>query len=120
MSNTNEKAVLFIGANRPIPGKENDAQRIWMETPGWLDSQQKAGFFTRWDGFWLTAHGGDMNSAFICYGERAKLDEWRRTEEFEAWVFRAQTCLEDLCVVPGVTAEGIRDAFDRRKRALGR
>jgi bacterioferritin-associated ferredoxin len=27
-------------------------------------------------------------------------------------------CMEDLCVCPGVTQEGIRDAMDRRKRAL--
>src|SRR5687768_6436336 len=98
----NEKAVLFISANRPIPGREKDAKALWMETPGWLDSQQKAGFFMRWDGFWLTPHGGDMNSVWVCYGERAKLDEWRRTDAFEAWVFRAQMCLDGLGVVPGV------------------
>ena len=119
MSNTNEKAVLFLGANRPIPGKENDAQRIWMETPGWLDSQQKAGFFTRWDGFWLTAHGGDMNSAFICYGDRAKLDEWRRTDAFEAWVFRAMSCLDGLGVIPGVNFAAAKETMDRRAKAIG-
>ena len=86
----NEKAVLFIGANRPIPGRENEAMALWMETGAWLESQQKMGWFTRWDGCWLTAHGGDLNSMFMCYGERAKLDEWRRTDAFEAWVFRAQ------------------------------
>ena len=117
---TNEKAVLFISANKPVVSREQDAINLWAETPSWLERQQKNQWFQRWDGIWLTAHGGNMNTAFMCYGERAKLDEWRRTDEFEAWVFRAQTCLEDLCVVPGVTAEGIREAMDRRKRALGR
>src|SRR5262245_38855009 len=87
-----EKAMLFIGANRPIPGRENEAMNLCMETGAWLDSQKTAGYFTRWDGFWLTPHGGDMNSAFVCYGDRAKLDEWRRTDAFEAWVFRAGSC----------------------------
>jgi hypothetical protein len=114
----NEKAVLFIGANKPIVGRDQDAINLWIETPSWLDRQMRANWFQRYDGIWLTAHGGTMNSAWMCYGERARMDEWRRSDEFEAWIFRAQMCLEDLCVCPGVTQEGIRDAMDRRKRAL--
>jgi hypothetical protein len=114
----NEKAVLFIGASRPIPGRENDAISLWTETGAWLDGQQKAGWFTRYDGFWLTPHGGDMNSAFLCYGDRAKLDEWRRTDEFEAWVFRAGSCLEGLGVVPGVNYAAARETMERRAKAL--
>ncbi|HEX5064387.1 MAG TPA: hypothetical protein VFV99_33660 [Kofleriaceae bacterium] len=115
----NEKAVLFIGANRPIPGKENEAMRLWMETAGWLDGQAKQGWFTRWDGCFLTAHGGDLNSMFICYGDRAKLDEWRRTDTFEAWVFRAMTCMEGLGVIPGVTMAAAKETMERRSRAIG-
>lgn len=116
---SNEKAVLFIGANRPIIGRENEAKSLWLETPGWLESQCKLGYFTRWDGFWLTAHGGDMNSAYICYGERAKLDEWRRTDTFEAWVFRASNCLDGFGIVPGVNAAVARETMQRMDRALG-
>lgn len=114
----NEKACLFIGANRPVPGRENDAMNLWMETGSWLEAQQKAGWFSRWDGFWLTAHGGDMNSAFICYGDRAKLDEWRRSDAFEAWVFRASSCLADLGVIPGVNYAAAKETMDRRAKAL--
>ena len=70
--------------------------------------------------FWLTPHGGDMNSAWLCYGERAKLDEWRRTDEFEAWVFRASTCMEGLGVVPGVNFAAARETMERRNRAIGK
>jgi hypothetical protein len=115
----NEKAVLFIGANRPIPGREKEAKALWMETPGWLDGQQKAGFFARWDGFWLTPHGGDMNSVYVCYGERAKLDEWRRTDAFEAWVFRANMCLQGLGVVPGVNAAAAKETMERMSKVTG-
>ena len=115
----NEKAVLFIGANRPIPGREQDALNLWSETGAWLDAQQKAGWFARWDGFWLTAHGGDLNSAFTCYGDRAKLDEWRRTDAFEAWVFRASSCLEQLGVIPGVHYAAAQETMARRAKAIG-
>lgn len=117
---SNEKALLFIGADRPISGRESEAMKLWMETGAWLDAQHKAGWFARWDGFWLTAHGGDLNAAFTCYGDRAKLDEWRRTDEFEAWVFRASTCMDRLGVIPGVTFAGARDTSERREKALGR
>jgi len=117
---SNEKAVLFIGANRPIPGKDNEAMKLWLETSGWLDSQAKDGWFSRWDGCWLTAHGGNLNSMFICYGERAKLDEWRRTDGFEAWVFRAMTCMEGLAVVPGVSFSAAKETMDRRTKAIGK
>jgi hypothetical protein len=115
----NEKAVLCISANRPVPGRENEATRLWIESAGWFDQQQKAGWFARWDGFWLTPHGGTVNSAILCYGDRAKLDEWRRTDEFEAFVFRAMNCLQGLAVVPGVNFAAARDTMSRRDKVLG-
>jgi hypothetical protein len=115
----NERAVLFIGANRPIPGREEQALKLWIEFGPWLDAQQKAGWFGRWDGFWLTPHGGELNSTFLLYGDRAKLDEWRRTDEFEAWVFRLTNCLEGVGVVPGVHYGAARETLERRAKALG-
>jgi hypothetical protein len=114
----NEKAVLFIGAKGPIVGREKEAMGLWKETPAWLDAQQKAGWIARWDGFFLTPHGGDLNTAFVCYGERAKLDEWRRTDEFEAWVFRALMNFDNLGVVPGVNSPAIVETTARRDKAL--
>jgi hypothetical protein len=73
----------------------------------------------RWDGFWLTAHGGDLNSVFVCYGDRAKLDEWRRTDAFEAWVFRANMCLSGLGVIPGVNSAVAKETMDRMSKVTG-
>ncbi len=115
----NEKAVLFVGSNRPIIGRENEAMSWWAETGAWLESQQKSGHFSTWNGFWLTPHGGDMNCAFTFYGERAKLDEWRRTDDFEAWVFRGSHCMDGFGVVPGVTYAAGMETMERRKKAIG-
>jgi hypothetical protein len=115
----NEKAVLFVSCNRPIIGREQDAMKHWMECGAWFESQQKAGFFSRWDGFWLTPHGSNMNCAFQFFGERAKLDEWRRTDEFEAFVFRTGSCMEGLCVVPGVSYSAGAETMARRAKAVG-
>jgi hypothetical protein len=120
MTTTNsEKAVLFIGANRPIIGREKEATSFLLETGGWLENQKAMGWCTRWDAFWLTAHGGDMNSAFVCYGSRAKLDEWRRTDAFEAWVFRAMSLLDGFGVIPGVTFSAAKETLERRAKAIG-
>jgi hypothetical protein len=115
----NEKAVLFIGANRPIAGRENDAMNLWVEAKGWFDSLQKDGWCSRWDAFGLTPHGGDLNSAFVLYGDRAKLDELRRTDAFEAWVFRAGSCLEGFGVIPGVSFAAFEETMARRAKAVG-
>lgn len=114
---TNEKAMIFIGCNRPIPGRETEAVRLWAETTGWLESQQNLGWFARWDGCWLTPHGGNMNSAFMCWGDRTKLDEWRRSDSFEAWCWRASACLEGFSVVSGMTWPVVREQWDRRLRS---
>jgi hypothetical protein len=116
----NEKAVLFIGTNLPQQGKDQEAMGLWSEAGRWLDSQQKAGFLDRWDGFWLTPHGGDLNGAFVCYGERSKLDEWRRTDAFEGWVFKIGSCMDGLGVVPGVNYAATADTMQRRMKAMGR
>jgi hypothetical protein len=60
-----------------------------------------------------------MNNAFICYGDRAKLDEWRRTDAFESWVFKASACLSDLGVVPGVHYAAAKETMERRAKAVG-
>jgi hypothetical protein len=116
----NEKAVLFIGSDRPIVGREQDAMNLWSELGAWLDAQQKAGWFARWDSYWLTPHGGTLGSAIQCFGDRAKLDEWRRTDAFEALVFRMSACVGNLMVVPGVAYAAAKETMDRRTRALAK
>jgi len=73
----------------------------------------------RWDGFWLTPHGGRLNAGFQCWGERAKLDEWRRTDEFEAFVFKMGSVMANLMVVPGVAYAAAKETLDRRAKAVG-
>jgi hypothetical protein len=61
----------------------------------------------------LTAHGGDLNLAFILHGTRAKLDELRRTDEFEAFSFKLTGLVSKLRVVPGLSWEGIQKVMAR-------
>jgi hypothetical protein len=112
-------ACLFIGFDRPIPGREQEAfsflAKEAMETfqryqkEGWCESVQFVG---------LTPHGGDLNSFVLLNGERAKLDELRRTDEFEKLSMRLNLLHTRYGVIPGVTGEGIRRFQDRNPELM--
>jgi hypothetical protein len=107
-------AILFIGWNRPYPGT-NEKAYGWLTTEGHAFLKKCEGkWFERMEMFGLTAHGGDMNGGVILFGERAKLDEMRRTDEFEAFVMQLGSQFDRVGVVPGVNWEGIQAVMKRR------
>jgi hypothetical protein len=108
-------AVLFIGWNRPYPGQEDKAYGfLTTEGANYLRSQEGKAF-ERMEMIALTPHGGDMNGCVILFGERAKLDELRRTDGFEAFVMDLGSHFDRLGVVPGLNWEGIQAVMKRRK-----
>jgi hypothetical protein len=109
-------AVLFIGWNRPHVGIEDKAYGfLTTEGLAYLD-KQKGTAFERIEMIGLTAHGGDLNGAIMLFGERAKLDELRRTDEFEAFSMRMSSLFDRYGVVPGLTLDGIRQVMKRREK----
>jgi hypothetical protein len=55
-----------------------------------------------------------MNGFMLFMGERAKLDELRRTDEFEGFAMRLSTHLDRFGVVPGVTEAGLDKVMSRQ------
>ncbi len=101
-------ACLFIGFNRPAPGHEGEANRhLVEEVVPQIEKFQKAGWFESHDVVGLTPHGGDLNFFLLLRGERAKLDELRRTDEFERFSMRLNRMFTGYGVIPGVTGDGI-------------
>jgi hypothetical protein len=110
-------AVLFIGWNRPHIGQEEKAYGfLTTEGMAFLDGLQGK-YFERREVIGLTAHGGDLNGCIILFGERAKLDELRRTDEFEAFAMRLGGLFDRLGVVPGVNWDGIQQVMQRWRGA---
>jgi hypothetical protein len=66
----------------------------------------------------LTAHGGDLNGCIVLFGDRAKLDELRRTDEFEAFAMKMGGMFDRFGVIPGVNWEGIQAVMKRRPRIV--
>jgi hypothetical protein len=109
-------AVLFIGWNRPISGKEKEAWKYFIEEgDATLTKFQKQGYFERVERVALTPHGGTMNGFILLFGERAKLDELRRTDEFERFSISLSMLFDGYGVVPGLNNEGLAKAMARMK-----
>jgi hypothetical protein len=106
-------AILFIGWNRAHVGMDEKAMQFVMgEGMKYLKSQEGK-YFDRLEMIGLTAHGGDVNLAIMLHGTRAKLDELRRTDEFEGFSFRLGSLVDRLRVVPGLSWEGIQKVMAR-------
>jgi hypothetical protein len=107
-------ACLFLGFNRPVPGREKEANLFLLreaievfgryQSEGWFESFQFVG---------LTPHGGDLNLFVLLNGERARLDELRRTDDFERLSMRLNNLFQGYGVTPGVTGEGIPKVAER-------
>jgi len=107
-------AVLFIGWNRPLPGVDPKKAYGHLHTEGIPYLRKLEGkAFEKVEPYALTAHGGDVNGFILLHGERAKLDELRRTDEFEAFVMKLDGLFEGLAVVPGLGWEGIQAVMKR-------
>ena len=61
----------------------------------------------------LTAHRSDLNGFFVLFGTRAKLDELRRTDAFEAFSVKMGSMFDRYGVVPGLNRAGIDAAMKR-------
>ena len=112
-------AVLFIGWDRPRSGREGEAFKFLMgEGQETLAKFQKQGFFERTERIALTPHGGSTNGMVLLFGERAKLDELRRTDEFERLSMQLMMLFDGYGVVPGLNGEGLDKAMARGKDLL--
>lgn len=107
-------ACLLIGWNRPVPGREREAYALLTgETLEHVEQWKRAGWFEDFDVIGLTPHCGDLNGVVLLKGERAKLDELRRTDDFERFSMRLGRLLTGYGVIPGVTLEGLKKVRER-------
>ena len=110
-------AILFIAWDRPHVGQDEKAMK-YIATEGLAYLEKRKGtYFERFEMIGLTAHGSDLNFAILLHGTREKLDELRRTDEFEAFSFKLSSLFACLRVVPGLSWEGIQKVMARMAAA---
>jgi len=106
-------ACLFIGFNRPVQGREAEAWKTLEASLAAIEGFKQEGWFESYDVIGLTPHFGSTNSFMLLKGERAKLDELRRSDAFERFSMTLARLFTGYGVVPGVTLEGLRKVRER-------
>ena len=112
-------ACLFISWNRPVAGRDNDAYGSLMrDGVAQIEKFHKEGWFESYEVIGLTPHNGTTNGFILLKGERAKLDELRRTDPFERFSMQLMRVMDGYGVVPVVTLEGMRKVQERNPDLL--
>jgi hypothetical protein len=97
--------VVFIGWDRPTPGRERLAAAVFQEFQQYLGGLQQAGAIQSFESVFLTYHGGDLNGFTLIRGEFGKLDALLSSEEWETIITRAGVLMDGFGVLRGVTGE---------------
>jgi len=113
-------ACLFISWNRPFSGRERETYSLLLSQGlEQLENFQRAGWFESYETIGLTPHGGSLNGFLLLRGERKKLDELRRSDDFERFSLQLGATLDGYGVVPGVTLEGLKKVRERNPNLFG-
>jgi hypothetical protein len=99
--------ALFIGWGEVVRGRERRATEVFDETVRHFGGLQEAGRIETFDAWFLEPHGGDLAGFFLLRGERAQLDEVRRSPEFEVVMARAGMVIDRLGVVSAYTGDAL-------------
>ena len=105
--------ALFLGWNRAVPGREEQAMKLWGKAMEYYGKLQAEGRIESFEPVLLTAHGGDLNGFFLIRGDAKKLSEIRREDEFVDFNIEAGYCLDGFGVVTGYIGEALDDIFTR-------
>jgi hypothetical protein len=106
-------ACLFIAFDRPVAGREAEAWKSLDECLATMEGLRKEGWFERIEVVGLTPHAGSLNGFMLLIGDRARLDELRRSNAFERASMTLARLLDGYGVIPGVTLEGLRQVQQR-------
>jgi hypothetical protein len=110
--------VVFIGWNRPVPGREKTATALFEEVNQWLTGQQKAGAIQSFESVLLNSHGGDLNGFILVRGDSGKLDALLSGEAWEMFMTRAAVTMDGFGFLRGVTGELLMKQMGRFIAAL--
>lgn len=111
--------VLFIGWNRAVVGREQQAMQLFQKVMEFYAKLQADGRIESFESVILGAHGGDLNGFFMLKGSAEKLAEIREDDTFMNQVTEANFCLEGFGVIIGYIGEGLNDVFSRWSKLFG-
>lgn len=111
--------VLFIGWNRPVVGREQQAMNVFQRSMEYYSKLQTSGKIESFKPIMLAHHGGDLNGLIILKGDAKKLAEIREEATFVENTIEAAYCLDGFGIVSGYVGEGMMDIFSRWSKLIG-
>ena len=111
--------VLFIGWNRPVAGREQQAMQLFQKTMEFNGKLQADGRIESYEPVLLAAHGGDLNGFLLLKGNAEQLAEVRRDDAFLDLQVEAGYCLQGFGIVLGYIGEGLTDLLSRWSKLVG-
>ena len=105
--------ILFLGWNRVVAGREQQAMQLWQKSMEYYTGLQSDGRIESFEPVLLWAHGGDLNGFIIVRGDAEKLAGVEEDESYFDLMAEAAYCLEGFGVVRGDIGESITNSMSR-------
>jgi hypothetical protein len=99
--------ALFIGWGDVVTGRAQRSIELFNEAIQYYGELQQEGKIEGFDAWLLGPHGGDLNGFLLVRGERERLDEIRRSPEFERLLARGGLVLHGLGVVDAYSGDAL-------------
>jgi hypothetical protein len=99
--------ALFIGWGDVVRGRERKAVEVFNESLQYYGQLQQDGKIESFDAWLLAPHGGDLAGFIVLRGQRERLDEVRRSPDFERIETRAGMIVDRIGVVNAYTGEAL-------------
>ena len=111
--------VLFIGWNRPVVGREQQAMKLFQKAMEYYSKLKTSGKIESFEPIILTHHGGDLNGFILLKGDAKKLAAVREEATFIENSIEAGYCLDGFGIVSGYVGEGMKDTFSQWSKLIG-
>lgn len=114
--------ALFLGWGEVVRGREAKAVEVFNESIEYYGRLQQDGKIESFEPYFLAPHGGDLGGFVLLHGERERLDEIVRSEEFERLQARVTMIVDGSGTVPAVTGNALARGmghFQEAARDLG-
>ena len=112
--------ILFMGWNRPLPGREQQAMDLFQKTLAYHEKAKSEGKIESFETVILAAHGGDLNGFIMVTGDAEKLSAFKREADFVDNSTEADYCLDNFGIVEGYIGEGAMNQVSRWSKLIGR
>jgi hypothetical protein len=113
-------AALFMGWNRPVPGREQQSMDLFGKAMEYYAKSQSEGKIESYEPVILSAHGGDLNGFILIKGDAQKLSEFKREDTYIEYVTEAGFCTEGFGIIDGSVGETVTDILSRWSKLIGR